>query len=127
MKATVLGAINGAHDWGRTYAEGEMPAAIAEVWTLGVCAALGTTVGVPAERARFYREAYEAKLLEARVRDLHEKLAANADPVLAELVANFKADGAGLVHLFDLYTSRAETAKAAAAEEAPLPPRCVGR
>lgn len=117
VSATVLGAVNDAHDWGATYAANELDGTLREAYVLGVCAALAATVGVPAERAAAFRQAYEAKIVSARVKNLHDKLAANADPVLAELVANFRADDAGLVHLFDIYTARAAAVRGDAEAE----------
>lgn len=117
VSETVLGAVNDAHDWGAIFEAGKLEGTLREAYVLGVCAALATTVGVPAERAAAYRKEYEAKIAQARVKRLTEQLAANSDPVLAELVANFRADDAGLVHMFDVYTARIGAVRADAVAE----------
>ena len=118
VKGTVLGAIKGAHEWGATYTtENDLPNNLREVHILGICAAVAGSLGFPKDHTEAYARAYEAKLREARVKNLHERLAANQDPVLAELLGNFKADDAALVHVFTVYTSRAAAAKAAAEAE----------
>ena len=118
VKGTVLGAIKGAHDWGATYnTENDLPNNLREVLVLGICAALAGTLGFPKDHTEAYMRAYETKLREARVKNLHTRIVSNTDPVLAELLADFKADDASLVHAFDVYTSRATALKTAAEAE----------
>lgn len=111
VKADVLAAINDAHDWGATYAEADLPGSLKECFALGVCARLAIACGLTEQTAQRYAQLYEAKLARARVAQLHRMLAAQPDPVLAELLANFKADDAGLAWMFDIYTARIDAVR----------------
>lgn len=116
-KETVLASLNDAHDWGATYDEQTLPGQLKEAFVAGVCATLAPAVGLSAEAAAAFERARERGLLRARAKNVEERLAASDDPALAGLVANFKADGDGLVRLFDVYTARIATARASAEAE----------
>ena len=99
--------VTASHDWASGAGEYDdlPPLAQAAVIALAAHKAAGR-VGAGAEATKALWELYEEKLLKARLKDLHEKQAANDDPVLAELMANFSGDDAALPHLYDVYSAR---------------------
>ena len=60
---------------------------------------------------------YRDKLMQAMLRELNNALSSNGDPVLAEMLMNFRSDDPGLVKTFAIYTRRASVVKETAATE----------
>ena len=87
---------------------GGVKAAYLELVASKVAAALG----LQAEAVKYFEESYERKLQRARKCDLDAVLASNDDPILAQLVANFKSDDPGLATAFEVYTRRSAAVKA---------------
>jgi len=115
---SAVAEVTASHDWASGSGEYEDLPPLAQSAALVLAAhKIAGACGAGAEGVRLLWQLYQEKLLAARVSDLHGRLAANADPVLAELVGNFRKDDAGLVHLFDVYTSRADAAKTSAEAE----------
>lgn len=86
---------------------------------LGAAAALCFTkeaprVGYDANFSQLKAQEYISKIAEWRKINLNKTLAANTDPILAELLANFKADDTGLVNAYTIYTQRVNAVKLSA-------------
>lgn len=69
------------------------------------------------EDMKAYDALYRDKLMQAMLWELNNVLATNSDPVLAEMLMNFRADDPGLVKTFAVYTSRVSVVKETAAVE----------
>ena len=80
-------------------------------------ASLALACGLGADFKQLKMQEYAAKIQEWRKIKLNGELADNSDPVLAELLANFKSDDAGLLNAYEVYSQRADTAKEAAGKE----------
>lgn len=77
-----------------------------------VVAKLAAACGFGPDFAQLKAQEYQAKLAEFRRNELNRALASNDDPVLAELLANFRNDDPGLVNAYEVYTKRSATVKA---------------
>ena len=89
---------------------------------LGAAAALCFTreaarVGYDANFVQLKEQEYTAKIQEWRKVNLNRSLATNTDPILAELLANFKSDDAGLVNAYAIYTQRVTAVRESAYAE----------
>jgi hypothetical protein len=69
-------------------------------------------LGLDANFAQLRLQEYTAKIAEWRKVKLNQSLASNTDPVLAQLVANFKSGDDGLLNAYTIYTQRVEAVKA---------------
>ena len=69
------------------------------------------------EDMKNYDALYRDKLMQAMLRELNEALSSNGDPVLAEMLMNFKSDDPGMVKTFAIYTRRASVVKETATNE----------
>ena len=83
----------------------------AEAATALAVAKLAQACGLDANVTQTRLAQYQAALQTYRKNALNTALAANADPVLAQLVANFRNDDAGLLNAFTVYTQRAANVK----------------
>ena len=89
---------------------------------LGAAAALcftkaGPKIGYDANFVQLKEQEYTAKIQEWRKINLNRSLAANTDPILAELLANFRTDDAGLVNAYAIYTQRVTAVRESAYAE----------
>ena len=80
-------------------------------------AKLATACGLDASVKQLKAEEYAAKIAECRKLKLNAAIASNTDPVLAELLTNFKANDAGLANAFDIYTARIGAVRSDAEKE----------
>lgn len=78
---------------------------------------LSAACGLDANFKQLKLQEYQSKIQEWRRLKLNEALASNEDPVLAEILANFRSDDAALSNAFDVYTKRSEMVKAVAVQE----------
>lgn len=89
---------------------------------LGAAAALCFTkcaarAGYDASFLQLKEQEYAQKIQECRKLKLNRALKTNTDPVLTELLANFRSDDAGLANAYEIYTQRASSVKQSAYAE----------
>ncbi|MBQ6925197.1 MAG: hypothetical protein IJQ73_11200, partial [Kiritimatiellae bacterium] len=80
-------------------------------------AKIAAHVGLPADGVAALRKLYETQLARAKAEDLNYNLRTNSDPLLAELLADFRRDPDALADAYAAYSQRGATALAAAKEE----------
>lgn len=80
-------------------------------------AKLAPAFGLDANFSALQMQQYDKLLSDARKIKLDASLASNTDPILAELLANFRSDDTGLQNTFDVYSKRVDTAKSTAEKE----------
>lgn len=94
--------------------EGSIPLQAANSLTV---AKLSSACGLDANVRQLKMQEYLTQIVEWRKLKLNQALEKNSDPVLAELLANFRSDDTGLVNAFTIFTTRAEAIKESAAIE----------
>lgn len=117
VKSDSAQEIASAHEWATAFTAAATTHAAYPAFLYLVCAKLGATVGVGPEHQNALMEAYARKLAAARVKDLYAHLSANTDPVLAEIVAQFKENDPGLETCYTVYTARSAAVKTEAKTE----------
>lgn len=98
-----------AFDWGEGVTAdnpGAWPCKMRNALVYALARALAVPVGGRVEDLKNWDSLYRDKLLQAEIRVLNDKLAANTDPILAQLLMNFKGDDASLVRSYAVYTQR---------------------
>lgn len=78
---------------------------------------LAVPCGMTADAVQLKVQEYQAGLAQYRKVRLDKALETNTDPVLAELLSNFRLDDAGLTNAFAVYTKRATVVKETATAE----------
>lgn len=117
VKTSSENELAAAHDWKTEFSASATTHVAYPAFIYLVCAKLGATVGMGAEHQSGLEEAYRMRLAQARVKDLYARLAENADPVLAEVVSQFKANDPGLETCYAVYTARSSAVKSEAKTE----------
>lgn len=80
-------------------------------------AKLAVACGLDANYKQLKLQEYQSKLQEYRKVRLNRALQENDDPVLGEILANFRSDDAALVNAFEIYTKRSDLVKTVAVQE----------
>ena len=120
VKAAALDEAKSAHAWtGVTQATdyAGLPPLVKAAYVALVECRIALALGLPPDALKLFEERYQLKLVAAKKADLDALLATNADPVLAELLDNFRADDAALTNVYAVYAQRVAAVKATAAAE----------
>lgn len=112
-----LAAFNQLHDWGNAGSPGSLSGLAEAAFVAYLAREMAIPVTGRLEDLKAVDAIFQRRLQEARVHALTARLRENTDPVLAELLANFKADDAALANAFDVYTARRAAVTAAAEAE----------
>ena len=115
VAGVALEEVKAAYPWtGVTAKTGweELPGLVRGAYVAAVAAYVAIGIGLDAQTATALEQKKSAALAQAKKNELDTTLAANDDPILAQLISNFKSDDSGLVSAFAVYTQRSEAVKA---------------
>ncbi len=115
-----LDEVKAAYPWTGVDAETpweNLPGLVKAAYLASVTATVAVGLGLDAQAAAAFEQKKALALALAKKGELDAALAKNEDPILAQLVANFRSDDAGLAGAYAIYTQRVNAVALAAYEE----------
>lgn len=114
VKTNVLEEIKAAYPWTGVTGAGtweDLPGLVKAAYVSAVAASVAVGLGLDTQTAATLEQKKILHLSQAKKNELDTALSQNTDPVLAQLIANFRTDDTGLVSAYAIYTQRAAAVK----------------